>query len=781
MRVRDFWRAGHPPSLVSAFLYFDISFMVWVLLGALANAIVPALGLNEAQRGLLVATPLLGGALLRIVLGWMTDQIGPRLTGLVGLTVTVVPLLMGWLWADSFGELLLVGLLLGVAGASFAAALPLASRWYPPEYQGLALGIAGAGNSGTALATFFGPRLADHVGWQNVFGLALIPVLSVLILYAALAKDSPQQPPPKPLRDYLKVLRWRDTWLFCAFYSVTFGGFVGLASFLNSFFRVQYGLSPVTAGSFATVCVMAGSFLRPVGGWLADRYGGIRVLLLIYGLAGATMLGLSLLPPLVLSTVLMTFGLGLLGMGNGAVFQLVPQRFGRDIGVMTGIIGAAGGVGGFCLPSLLGALKQLTGSFSAGLLLFAVVGCGGCAWMLWQVAAHWQRSFFAEGGRALSVSLNSSTASLEGVSSMIRRDARPVLVVIGTGMAAAKLVSEILARDPQRYTIRMFGEEPGGTYNRVLLSHVLGGRLDPQRFWMQPLEWYTERGVTVHAGVRADRIDRQQQVVYAAGGKVAEPYDELILATGSRPYVPPCPGVTRKGVFVFRTFADCAAIADHAQHARRAVVVGGGLLGLEAAYGLLAHQLEVTVLEKGPHVMMRQLDETGGKLLQRQLEALGVRVLTNARVAALEGPGDSVAEVVLNEGTRLPAELVIISCGIQPNVELAVNCGLQVKRGIVVDDQLRTSDPNIYAVGECAEHRDQLYGLVEPAYEQANVLAEVLTQPQSIACYRGSCLATTLKVMGVEVAVMERPAGESPTAVPEAEMISHLDLRAGDV
>lgn len=415
MNLRDFRRAGHLPTLVCSFLYFDISFMVWVLLGALANSIVPELLLSDAEKGLLVAVPILGGALLRLVLGVMTDHQGARCTGLVGLTLTIIPLLLGWLWAESFEQLLLVGLLLGVAGASFAAALPLASRWYPPQYQGLAMGIAGAGNSGTALATFFGPRLAEAWGWHAVFGLALIPVMLTLVLFALFAKDSPNQPAPKPLAAYATVLRQADTWWFCLFYSVTFGGFVGLASFLNIFFHSQYELSRVDAGTFATLCVIAGSFLRPVGGYLADRLGGIRMLTLLYLGVGASMLGLAGLPPLVWGTVLMFAGMGLLGMGNGAVFQLVPQRFQTEIGVITGIVGAAGGIGGFLLPTLLGGLKQLTGSFSGGFLIFALVAIG-CAAVLLQVAKAWAGVFVQESGLSATLAAPAATPLVEAES-----------------------------------------------------------------------------------------------------------------------------------------------------------------------------------------------------------------------------------------------------------------------------------------------------------------------------------------------------------------------------
>jgi MFS transporter, NNP family, nitrate/nitrite transporter len=410
MRLRGFLKAGHPPTLFCAFLYFDISFMVWVLLGALANSIVPDFGLDEAQRGFMLAVPLLGGSLLRLVLGLLTDHIGARRTAILGLLLTLMPLLLGWLWVDSFARVLLVGLLLGVAGASFAAALPLASRWYPPEYQGIAMGIAGAGNSGTALATLFGPMLANWLGWHAVFGLALIPTLLTLILFVLLAKDSPSQPGTKRLADYAAVLGQRDTWWFCLFYSFTFGGFVGFAVFLNSFFYIQYGLDKIQAGYYATACVISGSFLRPVGGYLADRFGGIRMLTLLYLGVGLMMLGLSALPPLAWGTVLMFAGMGLLGMGNGSVFQLVPQRFPKEIGVLTGIVGAAGGLGGFFLPNLLGSLRRLTDSFSPSFLIFGLLGFS-CAAALLYVGRLWEGAFLAPGGRAATAGADVSLAS----------------------------------------------------------------------------------------------------------------------------------------------------------------------------------------------------------------------------------------------------------------------------------------------------------------------------------------------------------------------------------
>jgi NNP family nitrate/nitrite transporter-like MFS transporter len=403
MNLRDFRRAGHVPTLMSAFLYFDVSFMVWLLPGALANAIVPEFGLSDAQKGLMVAVPLLGGAVLRLVLGLLTDRIGARRAGILGMALTTLPLLLGWLWADSFSKMLLVGLLLGVSGASFAAALPLASRWYPPQFQGLAMGIAGAGNSGTALATFFGPRLSLAWGWHAVFGFALIPLLATLAFFLLFAKDSPNQPAPRPLSAYADVLRIGDTWWFCLLYSITFGGFVGLASFLNVFFLSQYGLSRVAAGNFATLCVIAGSALRPLGGYLADRFGGVRMLTGLYLVAGAGMVGLSTLPSLLYGTTLLFVVMATLGMGNGAVFQLVPQRFPKEIGVTTGIVGAAGGVGGFLLPTALGGLRQLTGSFSGGFLAFALAGGLGGAVAVAYASRGWRGIFVNEDGKAAEI------------------------------------------------------------------------------------------------------------------------------------------------------------------------------------------------------------------------------------------------------------------------------------------------------------------------------------------------------------------------------------------
>lgn len=370
---KSFWQVGHKPTLFSAFLYFDLSFMVWVLLGPLAVQIAADLHLSPAQKGLMVATPVLAGALLRIVMGVLVDQIKPKMAGLIGQIIVVLSLLVAWLHGvQNFQQALMLGIGLGFAGAAFAVALPLASRWYPPEHQGTALGIAGAGNSGTVFAALFAPTLAVAYGWNNVFGLALIPLGIAMFVYIIFAKDSPDAPPAKSLSQYVSILKDKDAWWFMFFYSVTFGGFVGLASSLTIYFNDLYSLGAVKAGYCTAACVFAGSLVRPIGGMVADRIGGVRTLLTMYSIAAVLLVIMSFgQPTYQLALAIIIPVMAILGMGNGAVFQLVPQRFRKEIGVMTGLVGMAGGVGGFYLAASLGYFKQTHGNYQIGLLIFA--------------------------------------------------------------------------------------------------------------------------------------------------------------------------------------------------------------------------------------------------------------------------------------------------------------------------------------------------------------------------------------------------------------------------
>jgi len=401
MASKGFLKSGHTPTLFSAFLYFDISFMIWVILGPLGVNIARDLGLSPAQKGLMVAIPILSGALLRIPAGFLADRIGPRRTGQIGQGIVIMSLLLAWFFGlHNLESIYIMGVLLGVAGASFAVALPLVCRWYPPEHQGLALGIAGAGNSGTVLAALFAPRLAEAFGWQTVLGLATIPASIVFFVYTFMAKDAPEYKKIRledETRSYFRVLKERDTWWLCLFYLVTFGGFVGLASSLVIYFNDQYGLDPVNAGNFTAVCVFIGSMVRPLGGKLADKIGGTRALKVLYVVVALSMFAVSFgLPSPWLALLFFALCMCSLGMGNGAVFQLVPQRFRKDIGNITGIVGTAGAIGGFFLASLLGYSKEWTGSYQVGFLMFValvVISFVG----IWAVKSKWRTHWEAAG------------------------------------------------------------------------------------------------------------------------------------------------------------------------------------------------------------------------------------------------------------------------------------------------------------------------------------------------------------------------------------------------
>lgn len=394
MNNNSFWKAGHTPTLFAAFLYFDLSFMVWYLLGPMAVQIATDLQLTTQQRGFMVATPILAGAFLRFLMGMLADQVSPKTAGIIGQVIVIGALATAWqLGIHSYEQALLLGVFLGMAGASFAVALPLASQWYPAEHQGKAMGIAGAGNSGTVVAALAAPVLALTFGWSNVFGLALIPLLLTLVVFSLLARNAPNRAKAKSMGDYLKALGDRDSWWFMFFYSVTFGGFIGLASALPGYFHDQYGLDPMTAGYYTAACVFGGSLMRPLGGALADRFGGVRTLLGMYALAALCIAAVGVnLPSSVAALGLFVAAMLGLGAGNGAVFQLVPQRFRKEIGVMTGLIGMAGGVGGFLLAAGLGAIKQHTGEYQLGLWLFASLGV--VAWIgLHGVKRRWRTTW----------------------------------------------------------------------------------------------------------------------------------------------------------------------------------------------------------------------------------------------------------------------------------------------------------------------------------------------------------------------------------------------------
>ncbi|WP_343518060.1 nitrate/nitrite transporter [Sphingomonas sp.] len=394
----DFWSSGHKPTLIAAFLYFDLAFMVWVILGPLAPEIATTLALTPAQKGLMVAVPTLAGAILRVVNGLLVDRIGPKRSGTISQVIVIVGLSTAWVaGVTSFAGTLALGVILGFAGASFAIALPLASRWYPPEHQGKAMGLAGMGNSGTVLAALFAPALAKLFGWNAVLGLACIPLTLVLIAYVVMAKDAPGRPPAKSLTDYFEPLKVADAWWLMGFYAVTFGGFVGLAASLPIYFTDRFDLTTIQAGYATAGCVFAGSLIRPLGGALADAIGGVKALTAVFIFAAFALVGVSMAENFATALLLFVLAMLALGTGNGSVFQLVPQRFAAEIGVMTGLVGMAGGVGGFYLASSLGLVKQWTGSFSGGFLIFAGLAVMALAGLL-LVKGKWRATWGAAEG-----------------------------------------------------------------------------------------------------------------------------------------------------------------------------------------------------------------------------------------------------------------------------------------------------------------------------------------------------------------------------------------------
>jgi NNP family nitrate/nitrite transporter-like MFS transporter len=366
------WNSGHWPTLVSAFFYFDFSFMVWTVLGPLSAHIKEALHLSDQQTGLMVAVPSLGGAGLRIALGLLVDRMGAKNTGLLAQSIVMGALAWGWLIGlGSFQAVILMGFMLGFAGASFAVALPQAGRWYPPQMQGTVLGLAGAGNIGVVIDALLAPRIANAFGWQAVFGLALIPAALVFIVYLVFSKEAPLKVRPKRLRDYAELLRDKDTHCFSFFYTITFGGFAGLAASLVLYYQSTFNLSKVEAGDWAALCTFVGVMARPLGGALADRIGGIRTLTFCYAIAGLALAAVGGTTTLMAAVILFIIALAALGAGNGSVFQLLPQRFGKELGLMTGLVGAGGGLGAFLLASALGWSKGATGSYGPGLTVFA--------------------------------------------------------------------------------------------------------------------------------------------------------------------------------------------------------------------------------------------------------------------------------------------------------------------------------------------------------------------------------------------------------------------------
>ncbi len=414
---------GHWPTLLAAFLYFDFSFMVWTMLGPLVTEINEALiaggamSMTDGEKATLLSLPILSGAILRIVLGFGVDKLGPKKTALISQGIVISALFFTYFQADTitYNQLLVVALGLGFAGASFAVALPQAGQWYPPKLQGVVLGIAGAGNIGVVVDFLFAPKIAEHFGWSMVFLVGALLSTMIFLVYLIMAKDAPAtvyKGNAKKLKDYWKLLKDKDTWWFNLFYAISFGGFVGFAGYMKVYLMNTYSVEmdelgmawlaeenvKVMAGYFGAITIFAGAVLRPVGGSIADKIGGVKSLYIFYGTVVVMALITALVElPFAIAIVLLFITMAALGMANGAVFQLVPQRFGKDIGVMTGIIGAAGGLGGTALIKTLGWSKGAFDGYSVGFLIFAGVVLVAIAGIS-MVKTRWRTTWGAAAG-----------------------------------------------------------------------------------------------------------------------------------------------------------------------------------------------------------------------------------------------------------------------------------------------------------------------------------------------------------------------------------------------
>ena len=380
MAILGILRSGHWPSLAGAWLHLTVSFMVWLLIGAMSISLARDLQLSDQQVAWLLALPLLSGAGLRMLAGWSADWIGARPTALVILLAEFAALLWGWLGVFGYHDALVFALFLGVAGASFAVSLPIAGRAYPPAARGFVLGLTASANVGTVLILFLAPRWAAVMDWHRVCALMAGTVGVTLVLFTLLVPR--EQPSLEPHRaewwhNAAELIRHRSAYWLCFLYAVTFGGFIGLCSLLPLLLHDLYQLDAVMAGTIAALCGLFGSLIRPVGGYVADRQGGLRILYYVLPVIVGSVVAVTS-PSLPLAVAMMVVATGAMGFGNGVVFQLVAEWFPKDIGLASGVVGAAGSFGGFVLPIVTATMKGFTGSYDQGLWLFA--GCGVCAW-----------------------------------------------------------------------------------------------------------------------------------------------------------------------------------------------------------------------------------------------------------------------------------------------------------------------------------------------------------------------------------------------------------------
>ena len=397
---KTFLQAGHAPTLFASFFYFAFSCCIWVLNGAMAPFISETFSLSPAQKGLMLSVPIIAGALMRFPLGLLSQYIGRKNATLVEMALIAVALMFGFFMVHSFNDLLAMGVLLGIAGASFGVALSLGSGWFPPQHKGLAMGLVGAGNVGTAVSVLVAPPLAQWLGWQAVYGVAAAAILLPMVVMIVFAKEPPDVDAHAGLREHIACLFEGDGWVFSLIYGVTFGGFIGLITFLPSYYRDQFAVSKVQAGQLTMLAAFMGAAVRVLGGWISDRWGGVNTLTLVLVVVAATLVAVGLASnSLVLTTLLLIVCFAALGAGNGAVFQLVPLRWPTTTAVAGSMIGEIGALGGGLVPNAMGLSKQYLDTYFWGFALFAVLALVMLAVMR-TMQIRWTRTWAEKGGRA---------------------------------------------------------------------------------------------------------------------------------------------------------------------------------------------------------------------------------------------------------------------------------------------------------------------------------------------------------------------------------------------
>jgi len=397
---KTFLRSGHGPTLFAAFLYFSFSCCIWVLNGAMAPFISETFKLSPAQKGLMLSVPIIAGALMRFPLGVLAQYIGRKRATLVEMALIAVAMLFGFFFVHTFNDLLAMGVLLGIAGASFGVALSLGSGWFPPQQKGLAMGLVGAGNVGTAVSVLVAPPLASWLGWQAVYGVAAVAIALPMIVMIVFAKEPPDVDSHASLREHVACLFEKDGWAFSLIYGVTFGGFIGLTTFLPSYYYDQFGVSKVQAGQLTMLAAFMAAAVRVAGGWISDRWGGVNTLTLVLVVVAVSLLLVGVASSsLVATTLLLMLCFAALGAGNGALFQLVPLRWPLTTAVAGSMIGEIGALGGGLVPNAMGLSKQYLGTYTWGFVLFAVLALLMLGVMRF-MQIRWTRTWAEKGGRA---------------------------------------------------------------------------------------------------------------------------------------------------------------------------------------------------------------------------------------------------------------------------------------------------------------------------------------------------------------------------------------------